>query len=107
MQIAIVLGLLLVAIVLFAKEVISVDLLTLLLLIVLVQTKILTPDEAFQGFSSDIIVILGSIFVMTGALQLTGIVDVLSSRLLRLAGTSLSRLTLLVMGSVGGISAFM
>jgi di/tricarboxylate transporter len=107
MEIAIVLGLLILAIALFALEVISVDLLTLLLLFVLVQTGILTPEEAFQGFSTDIIVILASIFVMSGAMQTTGVVDVISSRLLRVAGKGLNRLTLLVMGTVGGLSAFM
>lgn len=107
MQIAIVLGLLVLAVVLFAMEVVSVDLLTLLLLIVLVAARILTPDEAFQGFSSDIIVILASIFVLTGALQLTGVVDQLSAHLLRIGRGSLNRLTLLVSGMVGGISAFM
>jgi di/tricarboxylate transporter len=107
MEIAIVLGLLVLAIVLFALEVISVDLLTLLLLLALVQTGILTPDEAFQGFSTDIIIILASIFVMSGAMQLTGVVDVISSRLLRIAGKGLNRLTLLTMATVGGLSAFM
>ena len=107
MQIAIVLGLLLLAVVLFATEVVSVDLLTLILIIALVGTNILTPDEAFQGFSSDIIVILASIFVMSGALQLTGVVDQISARLLRIGGGSLNRLTLLVSGVVGGLSAFM
>jgi di/tricarboxylate transporter len=107
MQIALVLGLLILAVVLFATEVLSVDLLTLLLVSTLIVTGILTPDEAFQGFSSDIIIILGSIFVIGGALQLTGVVDQVSSRLVKVAGKSLGRLMLLVMGVVGGLSAFM
>jgi di/tricarboxylate transporter len=44
---------------------------------------------------------------MTGALQLTGVVDQVSAHLLRLGRGSLNRLTLLVSGVVGGISAFM
>lgn len=107
MEIAIVLGLLLAAIVLFALEVASVDVLTLLLLTVLVLAGILTPQEAFQGFSSEIILILGSIFIISGALQLTGVVDAIGSRLLRAGGGSPTRLTALVMGVVGGLSAFM
>lgn len=107
MQIALVLGLLVLAVVLFATEVLSVDLLTLLLISTLIVTGILTPDEAFQGFSSDIIIILGSIFVIGGALQMTGVVDAVSSRLVKVAGKSLGRLLLLVMGVVGGLSGFM
>jgi hypothetical protein len=63
MQIVMVLGLLILAIVLFALETISVDVITILLLIGLVVSGILTPAEAFAGFSSDIIIILASIFV--------------------------------------------
>ncbi len=107
MEIAIVLGLLVVAVVLFATEVVSVDLLTLLLLAVLVETGILTPDEAFKGFSNNIIVILASIFVISGALQTTGVVDDISARLLRVAGHRPRRLLVLVMAAVGGLSGFM
>jgi di/tricarboxylate transporter len=107
MQIAIVYGLLVAAIVLFALERISVDITTLLLLIGLTATGILTPEEAFSGFSNDIIVILVSIFVLSGALQQTGIVDTIGARLDRMAGGSTNRLLLALMTIVGGISAFM
>ncbi len=107
MQIALVLGLLIVALILFAMEIASVDIITLMLLIVLVITGILTPAESFAGFSNEIIIILASIFVLSGALQKTGVVDVIGSRLYRLAGGSCSRLTLAVMSIVGFVSAFM
>lgn len=107
MEIAIVLGLLALAIVAFALEWMSVDILTLLLLLGLVLSGILTPDQAFQGFSSDIIIILGSIFVISGALQQTGVVDVIGAKLMRFAGTSENRLLFFLMTVVGGISAFM
>ena len=57
MEIAFVLCLLGVAVALFATERISVDVITLLLLAALTVTGILTPKEAFAGFSSDIIII--------------------------------------------------
>jgi di/tricarboxylate transporter len=49
MGIAIVLGLLVLAIVLFATERISVDVVTLLVLVVLVLCGILEPGEAFRA----------------------------------------------------------
>lgn len=107
MQIAIVLGLLLLAIVLFAVEKISVDIITMLLLIALVITGILTPGEAFAGFSDDIIIILGSIFVISGALQRTGVVDALGARLYQVAGDNSNHMLLAIMGTVSGVSAFM
>ncbi|HEY7915153.1 MAG TPA: SLC13 family permease, partial [Blastocatellia bacterium] len=106
-QIAIVLGLLAAAIVLFASERLSVDIITLLLLLVLVVSGVLNPNEAFAGFSNDIIIILASIFVISGALQRSGVMDALGARLHRAAGGSSNRLLLAVMGVVGGISSFM
>ena len=100
-------GLLVVAIVLFAMEKLSVDIITLLLLLALVLSGILTPAESFAGFSDDIIVILGSIFVISGALQRSGIMDALGAQLQRYAAGSSNRLIFMVMMIVGGISSFM
>lgn len=107
MEIAIVLGLLVIAVVLFALEKISVDLITLILLIVLVSTGILTPGEAFAGFSKNITIILASIFIISGALQWTGIMDAMGARLYKVTGRRQSRVLLAVMTVVSGISGFM
>ena len=96
-----------VAIVLFSTEKISADIITLLLLIALVVTGILNPREAFEGFSTDIIVILASIFVISGALQKTGIMDAAGARLHTLGRGSTNRLLLVMMSLVGAISSFM
>src|SRR5688500_1211664 len=104
MEIAIVLGLLVIAIVLFWKEYFSVDITTLLLLMAMIVLGILSPDEAFSGFSSDIIIILASVFILSGALQRTGLVDALGGQLLRFAGTSQGWLMFVMMILVGGIS---
>jgi di/tricarboxylate transporter len=107
MQIVIVLGLLVLAIALFSMEKLSVDVVTLLLLMALVMTNILTPQEAFAGFSNDIIIVLASIFVISGALQKSGILDAIGARLQAIARGSTNRLLVLMMTMVGGISAFM
>ncbi len=107
MDIAIVLGLLVAAIVLFAMEKISVNIITLLLLIALVATGILKPEEAFAGFSNDIIVILASIFVISGALQRTGVMEAIGMRLHKIASGRSNRLLLAIMSVVSFVSAFM
>ncbi len=107
LAIAFVLALLVIAIALFATERISVDLITFLLLIALVSGGVLGPQEAFAGFSSDIIIILGAIFVISGALRETGVLDLLGGRILKLAGTSQNRLLLFLMAITAGVSAFM
>jgi di/tricarboxylate transporter len=107
LAIGFVLALLVIAIALFATERISVDIITFLLLIALVVSGVLVPREAFEGFSNDIIIILGAIFVISGALQETGVLDLLGARILKLAGTSQNSLLLLLMSSTAGVSAFM
>jgi di/tricarboxylate transporter len=107
MQIATVLGLLALSIVLFAMEKFSVDVITLILLIMLVTSGILTPAEAFAGFSNDIIIILCAIFVVSGALQRSGVMDAIGSRLHRIASGSENRLLFAVMAVVSATSAFM
>ncbi|WP_207434459.1 SLC13 family permease [Sabulibacter ruber] len=107
MEIALVLCLLLLAIGLFASEKLSVDVVTLILLIVLTSTQIITPAEAFAGFSSDFIIILASIFVLSAALEDTGILDFLVNWLMRHTGHRPTALLLFIMVIPGAISAFM
>ena len=113
LPIAFVLLLLVGAVVLFATEKLSVDIVTFLLLIALVAVPItdghgvLSPAEAFAGFSNDIIIILGAIFVISGALQETGVLDMLGNRLLKIASTSTTWLTFLLMSTSAAVSAFM
>ena len=107
MQIAIVLGLLIAGVVLFSLETFSVEVTTLALLIGLVAFQILSPEQAFSGFSSDIIIILASIFIITGALQRSGLVSAIAHRLFQFSGRSSNRFLLILMSGVGALSAFM
>jgi di/tricarboxylate transporter len=106
MQIAIVLSLLAAGIALFISEKLSVDVVTLLLLLGLMFGGVLTPDEAFAGLSSDVVVVLATIFVLCGAVQDSGVLNVVSNALIRLAGKSQTRLRVLMMLGVGTMAAF-
>lgn len=106
MQISIILALLVIAIVLFAAERLSVDLITLLLITALVLTGILTPAEAFAGFSSEIIVILVCVFVISGAVHQAGIMDVVGASVHKIAGKNENRLLVILMSLAGALSAF-
>ena len=107
LDIGIVLGLLVVAVGLFATRALPVDLVTIFLLLALVLTGILEPTEAFAGFSSEIIILLGSIFVINGALLEGRVLDLVSAWLLRVAGGSVNKLQFATMSVVGGLSGFM
>lgn len=107
MEIAIVLGLLLVAIVLFATEKLSVDIITFIIIIVLVSSKILTPEEAFAGFSSDFIIILASIFVISGTLTETGVLDRIGAQMVNLVNKRKNLLLINATIVPGLLSGFM
>jgi len=104
-EIALVLLLLASAVVLFSTEWLPVDLVTLLLLIALVLAGILTPQQAFSGFASDIIIVLASIFVISGALVQTGVMEWLGRAIHRLAGRGGRRPGVWLMGLSASISA--
>lgn len=95
--IAITLILLLVAVVLFATERIPVDVVGILLVIALVMTNVLTVQEGLSGFGDNVIIIIGGLFVLTGGLVKTGIVDLIGRRLYRIAGDNEFVLTALIM----------
>lgn len=95
--IAITLILLLVAVALFATEKIPVDVVGIMLVIALVMTNVLTVQEGLSGFGDNVIIIIGGLFVLTGGLVKTGIVDLIGRRLYRYAGNNEFLLTTLIM----------
>lgn len=107
LSIALVLGLLVLAIFLFASEKFSVDIITIFLLIILTATRILTPEEAFAGFGSDFVITLVSIYIISGAMQRSGVLDYFGAWLVKASKLSARWLTFYVMLMTGATSAFM
>lgn len=106
-QIAIILVLILICMVLFAVEWISPDVTALGLVLVLIFTRILTPDSAFSGFSSDTVIMILGLLILTAALMRTGVVDMAGGAILRYTGTSSMRLLVVVMIASALLGAFM
>ncbi len=107
MDIAIVIGVLLFSLILFSIGKFSVDWITLCMLAVLMLTGILTPAEALSGFGEDYVWMLAALFVLSGALQETGILDLLGSTLLKQAKGRTSGTIARMMTAVGFTSSFM
>jgi di/tricarboxylate transporter len=105
--IATVLALLVVAVILFATEKIPIDVVTILLVIGLVLTGTLSVGQAFAGFGNDIVITIAGLFVLTGGLVKTGVVDVVGRRLHRIAGGNEFRLTTLVMFTAAACASVM
>ncbi|HEU4595987.1 MAG TPA: SLC13 family permease [Pyrinomonadaceae bacterium] len=106
-DIAIVLALLVVAVVLFATEKIPIDVVTILLVIGLVLTGTLSVGQAFAGFGNDIVITIAGLFILTGGLVKTGVVDVVGRRLHRIAGGNEFRLTTLIMFTAAACASVM
>ncbi len=105
--IATVLVLLLIALVLFGTERIPIDIVTILLVIGLVLTGTLNVSEAFAGFGNDIVITIAGLFVLTGGLVKTGVVDLVGRRLHRIAGGNEFKLTTLIMFTAAACASVM
>lgn len=82
------------------------DIVALCALVALMLLGILTPDEALAGFSSNVIIMMVGLFVVGGAIFQTGLAKMISSRLMKLAGHSETRLFVLVMLVTSFMGAF-
>jgi di/tricarboxylate transporter len=94
------------AIVLLFTEWIRIDLVAILIILALSLSGVLEPEEALSGFSSEPAIMLAAIFVISGALNQTGLSEQLGNRIKRLAGTSFQRSIGVIMPSVALLSAF-
>jgi di/tricarboxylate transporter len=91
------LGLLLLALILFGTEKIPVDVVGIILVIGLVMTNVLTVNQGLAGFGDNVIITIGGLFVLTGGLIKTGLVDLIGRRLYKIAGNNEFILTALIM----------
>lgn len=82
------------------------DIVALCALVCLMVAGILTPEEALSGFSSTALIMMIGLFVVGGAIFQTGLAKMVSSRLMKLAGNSETRLFVLVMVVTSFMGAF-
>ncbi len=99
--------LLVVAVVLFATEKIPVDVVGLILVIGLILTGVLTAQEGLAGFGDNIIITIGGLFILTGGLVKTGLVDLMGRRLYKVAGNNELFLTALIMIVAAALASVM
>jgi len=93
--------------VLFSMERLRVDVVAILIMLGLAWTRLVTPAEAFSGLSSNAVVAVIGVMIMTFGLDRAGAMKSLTRLLTRTAGTSESKLMALVSSTVAALSAFM
>ena len=106
-QIGYVLLRLLVALVLFASDRFSVDVVGLIVLLALAVPGFLSPKEALAGFADDTILLLVSLFVLTAGIVRTGVVERVGLWLAARGGQNPAGVTRLILVAVAAVSSFL
>ncbi|MBO1504010.1 SLC13 family permease [Serratia proteamaculans] len=102
-----VLSLLLIAIVLFTTNKLRMDVVALLVIIAFVLSGTLTLAEATVGFSDPNVILIAALFVIGEGLVRTGVAYQVGDWLVKVAGSSETRMLMLLMVTVAGLGAFM
>lgn len=106
-DVAICLTILVVAILLFAWDRIPADVIALGVMLAVVATGLLPPDKAFAGFSSDTVMMILGLLIMSAGLIQTGVVEITGRYVFDLAGRNPAIFLPVIMVSVATVSAFM
>ncbi|MCH8059652.1 MAG: SLC13 family permease, partial [Proteobacteria bacterium] len=102
------------AVVIFATELLRVDvaamlIMTLLGLLIFVPglKNLVTPDVVFSGFSSNAVISIIGVMILGGGLDKTGAMERIAWAILRYGGKAENQIVSLIAGSAALISSFM
>ena len=105
-QIALTLGIVVGALILFGTEKLRVDVVALMVLLAVALTGLVGPEEVFAGFSNPAVITVWAVYIVSGGLFNTGVADILGRFILRFSGNSETRLIVVIMLTCGIMSAF-
>ena len=106
-QMLIVFGVLVGAVWLFGWGRPRADIVALLVVLALMLTRVLTPQESLAGFGDPTVILIAALFIVGQALVNTGIAHRLGEIVLKAGGRNETRLIVLIMLLAGGVGAFM
>lgn len=95
------------AIFLFVMEWIIVDMVAILMTVSLPLLGLVTPKEAFSGFSSNAVISIIAVIIIGAGLDKTGLINRIVNPIIKLAGNSSSRVIVFMGATVAIISSFM
>ncbi|MBW2740468.1 MAG: SLC13 family permease [Deltaproteobacteria bacterium] len=95
------------AVFLFIVEWIRVDMVAILMTVTLPLLHLVTPKEAFSGFSSNAVISIIAVIIIGAGLDKTGLINRLVKPVMKIAGNSSSRVVIAMGATVAGISSFM
>jgi len=106
LQIALTLGIIIGALVLFATEKLRVDLVALLVLLAVTLTGLVGPEDVFAGFANPAVITVWAAYIVSEGMFKTGVASKLGNLILRFSRGSEARMIVIVMLVCGVISAF-
>jgi di/tricarboxylate transporter len=106
-EIALVLGIVAVAIILFVSERLRPDLVAIMVLLAVILAGLLTPKEAFASVGNPAVITVGATFVISAALFQTGVAHSLGDRIAKVAGQNETRLRVGIMMTAALTSSVM
>ncbi len=106
-EIGLMIGIILAAVVLFSLERIPPDVTALGLMLLVALTGLVTPEQAFAGFGSEVVLMILGLLILTAGLIQTGVVDYLGREILSRMGEEVWKFQLLLMIAAATLSAFM
>jgi len=95
------------ALALFSIETIPADVVALGVMMALILTGILPAELAFKGFGSNTAIMILGLLILTAALVRTGVVQIISRKIIRSVGENRAQLYWVIMGTAGILSGIM
>lgn len=93
--------------VLLASNRVRPDIVALFVLLALLLTGVLTPEEAFAGFGNPVVVLVASLLVVSEGLTRTGAPQAISQLVVRAAGENETRMLIVVVLAAAVLSSLM
>lgn len=85
MELYITIGIILLGIFLFVKDVFTIDTTSIVIMALFIVSGVLSPEEGFSGFNHPATLTLGCMFVVSAGVFKSGLIDGLSSKIVKIA----------------------
>lgn len=102
-----VLGVLALTILLFVSEIVRVDVAAVLIMVLLGVTGMVSGNDLFRGFSSNAVMSIIAVMIIGAGLDKTGVMSKVASFILKIGGSTETRIIPIISSTVGIISSFM
>lgn len=106
MDIALTLGVLVLALIAFILEWLPVDITALAVAVVLIVLGLVSPEEGIEGFGNSATITVLAMFILSAGVTRTGVVQIARDWLIKYGGKNVSQQILVMGGIVGPITAF-